>query len=367
MPQKTTSNRDPRFDVIRCFAMFCVVALHFFLNTGFYDTLTPNPMMYPMTLLRNFFVICVPLFIMLTGSLMNRKTLTPKYYLSVTKTLGIYFLASLACGLARKYLFGEELGLSHILIFMLRFDACDYAWYIEMYLGLFLMIPFLNALYHTLSKKEKQALIFTLIVLTALPGIVNVYPLRYSGWWKMPSQFSHNLPLIPDWWDKLYPITYYYLGCYIREEKPRLKKSQNLLLIALCIVLFGSYNYWRNYGSVFLDGGWNNSQSLFTVILATLVYLYLINLDYSRITSRWACILKNLSDCCLGAYLVSYIFDCLYYPILCSRVPTAAGQFTYFPLLVPAVLFSSLALSYGLNQIYLAGQLCLRKILSNRF
>ena len=87
--------RDLRLDIIRLFALFCVVGVHYFLNSNFYVTPVAGIKMYVMAIFRSFFIICVPLFIMLTGYLMNKKELSKKYYKGIIKILvGLYILFS---------------------------------------------------------------------------------------------------------------------------------------------------------------------------------------------------------------------------------------------------------------------------------
>ena len=78
------------------------------------------------------------------------------------------------------------------------FSSAPYAWYVEMYIGLFLLIPFLNGAYHSLtSKGQKRALICTMIVIAALPNILNVYPIQASlGFVDSFDQRDKLLPLI---------------------------------------------------------------------------------------------------------------------------------------------------------------------------
>ena len=68
--------RDPKLDIIRIFALICVVGVHFFLNCGFYDVPIVGKRMYVASVVRAFFITCVPLFLMLTGYLVNKKQLT---------------------------------------------------------------------------------------------------------------------------------------------------------------------------------------------------------------------------------------------------------------------------------------------------
>lgn len=71
--QKNLKERDSSLDILRIVAFLSVISVHFFLNNGFYDQLVVGKRMYVMTILRSFFMDCVPLFLTLTGFLMNKK------------------------------------------------------------------------------------------------------------------------------------------------------------------------------------------------------------------------------------------------------------------------------------------------------
>lgn len=66
---KTRAGRDPALDIIRICAFLFVVSVHFFLKCGYYDVCVSGRAMYLATFLRQFLMICVPLFMMLTGYL----------------------------------------------------------------------------------------------------------------------------------------------------------------------------------------------------------------------------------------------------------------------------------------------------------
>ena len=85
--------RSVSMDIIRCFALLFVVSVHFFLNNGFYDVPVYGARMYIMTLMRSFFMICVPLFMILSGYLMCNKKLGKGYYKKIIYILGIYLFA----------------------------------------------------------------------------------------------------------------------------------------------------------------------------------------------------------------------------------------------------------------------------------
>ena len=71
--------RNINLDVIRCIAVFSVISVHFFNNTEFYQQIVSGKRMYCMVIMRTFFMICVPLFLILTGFLMSKKELNRKY------------------------------------------------------------------------------------------------------------------------------------------------------------------------------------------------------------------------------------------------------------------------------------------------
>ena len=224
--------RSPAPDLIRILAFVFVVSVHFFLNNGFYLQTVAGKRMFFMVLLLSLFIICVPLFITLSGYLLRKKKLEKSYYKRIVKIIITYILASLFCVGYSIVFLEQDLTIKNIVLNILNFSAAPYAWYIEMYLGLFLLIPFLNIVYDAMpSQKWKIWLVITFVILTSLPSVLNVYNLNALDWWMLPSSSSDMDQLIPAWWQPMYPITYYYIGCYLSEYGLKIKKSLNLLLI----------------------------------------------------------------------------------------------------------------------------------------
>lgn len=65
--------RNKNIDLIKSTASFFVILIHFFLNTGFYNLKTINNIVTVSFILKNIAVVCVPLFLLVTGYLMNEK------------------------------------------------------------------------------------------------------------------------------------------------------------------------------------------------------------------------------------------------------------------------------------------------------
>ena len=345
------SRRNSALDITRIVALFSVISVHFFLNNGFYSEPMFGKRMLVMTVMRSAFMICVPLFIMLTGYLMSRKTLSRGYYHGIVKTLGIYLLASLACAIYKIVNFGYKP--TWMIWGVFDYTTANYAWYIEMYIGLFLLIPFLNLAYNNLpSRKSKLVLLVTLIGLTSLPSIVNIYNFTVEGWWKTPYLSVEYRKFAPDWWTRIYPLTYYFLGAYLREFPLKLKQWQKLLCWFGCIVVFGLFNYYRSQYGFFAWSQYNDWQGMPNLIMTFFAFSFLSSIKTERYPNPIKRVLMVVSDLCLGGYLVSYIFDNLYYPVLAEIEPRMTHRLEWYVVIVPAVFLSSLALSGVLNLVY---------------
>lgn len=346
------TKRNPAADIIRILAFFLVVSVHFFLNNGFYSYIVEGKRMYIMTLMRSFCIICVPLFLTLSGYLLRRKQLEKNYYKRINKIIITYILACLMCVIFSVVFFEQDLNIKSIFLNILNFTAAPYSWYIEMYLGLFLLIPFLNIVYNAMSsQKWKIWLIITFVILTSLPSVLNIYNFDSLDWWILPSSSSNMNKLIPAWWQTLYPITYYYIGCYLGEYGLKINKVLNVTLIILWTILSGTFCYWRSYKTTFIWGDWCSYQSLFNIILTILVFAFIININYDKLPNRLAWIIQRISELSLGGYLVSWIFDQKIYPILLTKVPIITDRLEYYIIIVPIIFVLSLLASYLLSKI----------------
>ena len=325
--------RNINIDLIKCIAVFSVISIHFFANTNFYNQKINNNIMYMHTTFRCLFMICVPLFLITTGYLMNKKSISKKYYLGVTRVLIIYLLTTIS--VLTYFLIKDNIPMT-IKYFIKGITSFDtgYSWYIEMYLGLFLIIPFINLTYHNLkNKKEKKLLIITMLIITSLPGIVNC---KYH--------------LIPDWYIQFYPITYYFIGCYLSEYKININKYLNIFLFIISILISGIINILLSYNDVFLRGIHNDWPSILNVIPTTLIFILILNLDFTKAPSKIKKIICKISELSLGTYLMSYIIDnFLYFDYY--RSINFLSILGYFKI-VPLTFVLSLSLSMIINVIY---------------
>lgn len=335
-----TKNRAFAPDLIRTFALFSVVSVHFFLNMGYYTVPMAGKRMFAMTLVRSFFMICVPLFITLSGYLMSAKKLEARYYKGLIKTVGIYLLASLVCYVFKLYVNDGEFVLREFLLETAKYNAAPYSWYVEMYLGLFLLIPFLNICYNGLeTRKRKTVLIISLLSLTAFQSIFNV-----------------KNDIYPDFWLETYPITYYFIGCYLREYPVKLKRRLIFPLIIVTDIAFGAFSFFRCRDELFKWGVWQKWGSIGVVALTVLVFSFLSQCEFRKNNTKTARVISHVfaftSRHSFGAYLVSYIFDTVFYSRLKEAVPLVTSRAEYMPIAVGFVFVGSILLSAVLGGIY---------------
>ncbi len=344
--------RNVGADIIRCLAFFSVVSVHFLLRNGFYQNIVQGEKMFIMVVMRCFFIICVPLYMMLSGYLMVNKKPSADYYKKLGKTYLTYVLACVCCLIYSANYLKIDWNFKKSVFAILDFSAAPYAWYVEMYIGLFLIIPFLNILYKSInSQTYKKVLILVLVIMTALPAVVNVYNFETASWWLQPSSSRVYQQILPEWWTALYPITYYIIGCYLSEYGLKIKKTLNLILIFAVWILSSFYTFWRSYNNKFIWGNWCDYESIFNVILTTLVFGLLINITYDKMPRRLENLFAKISALCFASYLVSWIFDNYFYNILIEKVPKMTDRLPYYFIIVPIVFCCSLLLSFVIGKI----------------
>lgn len=344
------NKRDVGLDITRIVAFVSVVSIHFFLNSGFYNEIIVGPKMFLATIIRSFFMICVPLFLLLSGYLIidklieiNYKSLVA-YYKHLFGIVGSYIIATVMILLFKSIYLKEEMTLLSGILNVLRFD--QYSWYVEMYIGLSLLVPFLNLLWNNIdSKQGHRALVLVLIIMTVFPTILNVYVLDLD-WFKHPYTGTDYIKIIPQSWTLLYPIMYYYVGAYIKRyiSIAKLKTSRLMLWLLLSTFVFGMYNCWRSYDSRFIMGAWNDWNSLGSLINSVLVFLLINSITYSE-KNGISKILAYLSGLTFAAYVLSYVSDIIVYDQLNSLCVEFETKLLFMPLAVIASSFIALTMA----------------------
>ena len=321
---KTEQQRDFGLDLARCAAVLLVLSVHSFQNNGFYTEPLAGKSMFLALTVRMACMTCVPLFMLLTGWLCIGRKWEKGYYRKLLPILFTYGLSGLACLLFRTLRLGQEMTWRSFLRSFTDFSAAPYAWYIEMYIGLFLLSPFFNAAWHAVDKKGRAALTLSLIALTSVSPVLN----SFTGLW-------------PDWWEAIYPLTYYAVGAWLREHPLRVKKRRLLPGWVGTAAAAAAWSWTACRGEPFVWTNTFNWQSPFFLLQAVLLFSALRQCDGSRTPApaRWC--VGRVAKLSLSMYLVSYIADQLIYPPLNRLCPSVHLRIFRMPVDVALVALCS--------------------------
>jgi len=203
---KKDGSRMIGIDVLRALAIVCVVGGHFFTHVGFHHMSIHTPYLFVLDMIYYLLTsVGVPLFLMLTGYLCCFRKATVGYFPKLLRILCSYLLISVFTYLVLIASKREAFSLWRLLNGLGGFSIIDYAWYINMYLGLFFLIPplniVLNAAVNDVANRRAWWWGFTAIVaLTSFPGLLNRY----------------GMTIFPAWWENCWVIDYYIFGALIR-------------------------------------------------------------------------------------------------------------------------------------------------------
>lgn len=290
--------RSVGLDLVRALAIACVMGIHAISYTGVMDGSVKSPAWIVYLILRFIAMSGVPLFLMLSGYLCCNRKLSGHYYVGLIPILISYLFITSA-----TILFSSKMGLQNYTLWtavsgIMNYTAHDYGWYVEMYIGLFLLIPFLNAMFDALqTQRARLALVLTLSVLTFLPPSLESF--RVNG---------VTLNVTADYWRAIYPMTYYFIGAYLRKHPPVLSRSLRfgMAIAATAIPCVMCYIYSQ------IDGvfAWYvmNGFSSITAALTGLCY-FLLLFDLSLKAKPICFAVREISVCSFEMYLFSFITD----------------------------------------------------------
>ena len=306
-------NREREFgaDCIRILALCLVYWVHFYLRNGFYSSEASDVWGFIAVMFRPVFMCCVPLFMVLTGYLKCGKEWSWKYYLSLLPILISYVLIS-AIHLPYKIFWQNEvLSVRGWIKEFLAFELAEYGWYIGMYIGLFLLSPFVNILWNNIKKKKTHAvLVLTCILLTFFTATVN----------SLASQAGVDKNILPAYFTSLYYVTYYILGCYIKTYKPEINRIICMAMFFALAALQAFMNiYTRTNSKDYYSGYKAGYNSVFIGAMTFLLFLTFYRLKCNSETIRK--IAAMISGVVLEMYLLSYIFDSNIYKLFYKQYP----------------------------------------------
>lgn len=282
--------RQSGIDLIRITGLFFVVGVHQFLYNRFYYEPQAGLWIWAADVWRWLFFCCNGIFMMLSGYLRCKKTDLQECYRGLIPVLIGY---TLCCAIIFpiQAMLGETLTIWEWLGRFVTFG--NYAWYIEMYIGLILFSPIINLGLKHMDDRTLGIFALIMIFVTSAHSVT-------------------ALDLIPNYWSSLYPVTYYILGAAIRRLQPRVKVWQGLgmaLLISMGLACASILTTDQGFSKGFTQG----YGGIWTMLTAASVFLGLYRVKTGKRTAK---VLAWLSGGVFEGYLLSKIFDIWTYPLV---------------------------------------------------
>ena len=312
------SKRNINIDIIKALSWLVVIGVHLFLYTGYYSsTYTITSSIF--ITIRNICMACVPLFIVITGYLNKDKIWNKKYYLNIGRVYLLYSLAIFVLTLVdNKYVINTTL-FKNTLINILNYKY--YGWYINMYVGLMLVAPIINLAFKSIDESARKCVLTNILLAISIPvTLADLFSnIRYSI-------LAH---ILPNWWYFTWPLMYYIIGVTFSYNKnviiDFLLNSKILFWITL-IVSTATYYFLNIHIESTLH------VNIFTVIITTCIFSWLLNLDIN-VNSKLRTSIIFVSNNTLLAYLLSYIVDNITYPFV-NQITNTTIRFSLFPVVV---------------------------------
>lgn len=329
--------RKLNIDLLKCIAIVFVVGVHFFLHTNYYGQSFTFKSIFLSSFIWMILMTCVPLFIMTTGYLMKDKTYSEDYFIKLLPVIGIYALTAAVYTFFDMRVVNEEyLGK----LFENIFSFSHYAWYVNLYIGLYMLIPFLNAGFNSLTSRKNQVVVLGILVLfTIVPPTLSLLNNNEQNFMILPH-------IIPDYWKGLWPITYYLLGAFLASSKKKLSFKELVFVIFILDILsvFGLAAISETSFGI-------EYRVLPVFLLSSLIFYSAIHLKVS-IKNEWLQrVVLFISKNTLPIYLLSVIGDYYWYPKMVEKWGDFTNLFLRFPLIVIFLLIQAILMTFILNTL----------------
>lgn len=297
----TSVVEKPRYgfiDVLRILACFLVIVNHTDSWVFLVTVPTPSPTWYASLTLFFISKIAVPIFIMISGYTMLDKC--DSYKKSGQRVLRIVvalYLFSLVYYLG-QYENGDRLFITvkDFFFSVFQYSLTSAYWYMYMYIGLLIMLPFLQKMVANLSKKDVQIFICLCLLITGVWPIV-----------------EHILPILT--YSKLVDFALFdsfvgilFIGYYMKKYvTPSKKKLIASIITFIVCVTFNVLMTRREYD---LMGGHDylfyDDRVYLPIVLASASVFYMAM--HLKVEGNFAKIAKVVGGCSFGVYLLADFF-----------------------------------------------------------
>lgn len=327
---ETSENKERKIgmDVVRVVAVSLVILTHYIIRRGYYQTPVEGTGYFWATIVRYIALCCCPLFMILTGFFMYNRKVDKKHYSNLLHWFRNYCLLCIIV----LFLWNESQVTRETIKSLVSLSRY---WYINMYFGLFLLAPFLNAMWHSLEAEKKKWLIAVLVLLASFSSVTNT-------WWTT-------------YWNALYPFIYYFIGMWLRENELKVKKLPAVLMFLGITLIESVFTMYVNPGEVFVwaenYGGYSCSYNAIPIVIKSCIIVLLLK-DIKIKNKVVQQILIKISQNSLEIYLFACMYvDNLVFPKIWSFWAPKIGQVGVFFILLPVEVVMITVFSIVLNKV----------------
>ncbi len=281
--------RDSRIELLRVISMIMIMMMHCMASSGaLYDQSGWTALFY--WWVEALCISSVDVFVLISGYFLVSTKFHSKSIMRLLGTVWSYaFLASLICALAC----GEKLSAGSLIRMMCPILTKKY-WFVNAYLGMLILSPFMNRLIHTIRRKQMNYLVvFLLIMLVIRPTV-------------LPKSWAQDLSA---GLSVFFFVGLYFLAAWLRlyGEKIRQCSSWYYLLTYFAISVFLPL-----IRSLMICVGINsetathfyNYTSAFVVLQA--VSLFCLFLNIKPIRGSASALINTLAKYSFAAYIIHY-------------------------------------------------------------
>lgn len=293
--QKATKTRYNFIDVLRVIACFLVIVNH--TNSWIFTETIPTPCVTWYVSLTYFFIskIAVPIFIMISGyTMLDRIDSYKKIGQKVFRAVAALYLFSIPYYLG-QWQVGHRpfISVGDFIVSVFQLPQTTAFWYMYMYIGLLVMLPFLQKMVANLSKKDVEIFIALCLIITGTwPILEHWFPiLTYSKLVDF-ALFDSFVGIL---------MLGYYMKKYVTPSKKKLIAS--VIVFVSCV----AFNVIMTRHEYDITGGINylfyDDRVYLPIVMASAAVFYMVS--QMKVEGLFAKIMKVLGGCSFGIYLLA--------------------------------------------------------------
>lgn len=286
-------------EILRILSCFFVIARH--TNSFVLQTYPENTLSWILTVCYHILsMICVPIFFMISGSLMLAKERSHKEMIkkTITRLLIPMLFFSIIIHFKRYPILNFENIVNFIQLFCKNQILGTY-WFIYALMGLYLATPFLQKICKSMKKQDyKIFILYTIIFVATIPIFKRYNIIELSQ--------DFNIPLISTY------VAYYIIGNYIFNFDIKTTKKQDIILIvsSILLLIFGTVMSYVDQSVLNYTDYYYASMHRITVFIPSITTVYIARkyLENKQISSKIESNILKISSTTFGVYLIHALF-----------------------------------------------------------